>query len=56
MKLWKLTVEVQAVCPCEGINTNGDIFFIGAPTESQRAEAQALIDKYLPVIDFTPER
>jgi len=51
MKLYELDELIKAVCPIEGINSNGAIWFLPEATPGQRAAAQALMDEYLESIE-----
>lgn len=44
MKLYELNDLIAAVCPIEGINSDGIIWFKPQATEIQIAAAQALMD------------
>ncbi|MFM9889792.1 MAG: hypothetical protein ACKVOE_03975 [Rickettsiales bacterium] len=44
MKLWELDEAIRAVCPIDGINSDGVIFFHDEATDAQRSAAHALMD------------
>ena len=50
MKLYALYELVAAVCPIDGINSNGLIWFKPEATEAQKAQAQQIMDQYLPTL------
>lgn len=47
MQLWELDEQIRAVCPIEGINSDGLIFFANEATPQQRLAAQAIMDAHL---------
>lgn len=47
MQLWELNEMIQAVCPIDGINSDGVIFFAVEATSAERAAAEALIEAHL---------
>lgn len=51
MKLYELDQAIKAVCPIDGINTAGVIFFKVEATPEERAAAQALMDIHLIEVD-----
>lgn len=57
MKLYKLDKLIQSVCPIDGINSDGAIFYRSEATSQQRAEAAALMAQYLPslTLDGPPD-
>lgn len=54
MKLYELDQLIQAVCPIDGINSNGEIWFKLEATDAQKAQALALMAQHLPALDLTP--
>ena len=54
MKLHELDELIKAVCPIDGINTKGAIWFLPEATPEQRAAAQALMDEHLGSIEAWP--
>jgi hypothetical protein len=44
MKISELNDLIILLCPIDGINSNGVIWFKGEATEQQRLDAQALMD------------
>lgn len=60
MDIIELTEALEAVCPIDGCNSNGAIFFQARATPEQRAAAQAIMDAQLPVLEApkppTPEQ
>ena len=54
MKLWELDQLIKAVCPIEGVNTEGVIWFLPEATPEQRAAAQQLMDEHLGSIETWP--
>jgi hypothetical protein len=53
MKLYELDELIKAVCPIEGINSNGAIWFLPEATPVQKAEAQALMQEHLPQLEMS---
>lgn len=53
MKLHELDALIKAVCPIDGISSNGEIAFRPEATPEQRAAAQALMDEHLPALDLS---
>lgn len=51
MKLQEIDTLIKAVCPIEGVNSNGVIWFKPEATPEQKAAAQALIDEHLPQLE-----
>jgi len=47
----ELTTAIQGVCPIDGINSSGAIWFRGEATPEQRAAAQQLMDAHLPTLE-----
>lgn len=43
MKLFELDELIKSVCPIDGINSDGEIWFSDTATEEQKAEARDLI-------------
>lgn len=54
MKIYELDQLIQAVCPIDGISSNGEIWFKPEATDEQRAVAQSLMDEHLPSLDLAP--
>jgi hypothetical protein len=54
MKLYELDQLIKAVCPIEGVNTEGVIWFLPEATLEQRAAAQELMDEHLGSIEAWP--
>jgi len=54
MKLHELDQLIKAVCPIEGVNTEGVIWFLPEATPEQRAAAQQLMDEHLGSIETWP--
>jgi len=54
MKLYELHNLAAAVCPIDGINSNGVIHFKPEATDEQKATAQSLMDANLPVVSDIP--
>jgi len=51
MKLYELDQLIKAVCPIDGINSEGAIWFLPEATPEQRAAAQAIMDEHLGSIE-----
>ena len=51
MKLYELNGLIEAVCPINGINSDGVIWFLPEATLEQKAAAQALMDEHLPQLE-----
>jgi hypothetical protein len=47
MKLYELDQLIKVVCPIDGINSSGAIWFKPEATDEQKAAAQALMDAHL---------
>ncbi|MFN7401066.1 MAG: hypothetical protein ACK5R4_01870 [Alphaproteobacteria bacterium] len=47
MKLFELDELIRAVCPIEGINSNGIIWYAPEASPEQKADAQALVQEHL---------
>ena len=47
MQLHELNDMIAAICPIEGINSNGVIWFLPEATEEQRVMAQTIMDDNL---------
>lgn len=56
MKIYELDQLIKIVCPIEGVNSDGAIFFKPEATDEQKAAAQALMDEHLPSLDLTAAR
>ena len=54
MRIDQLNDAIAAVCPIEGMNSNGDIWFRPEATDEQRESAQALMSENLPSLDLSP--
>lgn len=54
MRIDEIDVAIKAVCPIDGCNSNGTIFFQEAATAQERAAAQAIMDANLPTLDLSP--
>lgn len=52
MKLYELSNLIAAVCPIDGINSDGMIWFKPEATKDQKMQAQALMDEHLPSLDL----
>lgn len=46
MKIEKLSAMIESVCPIDGINSNGVIWFKDEATDEQRGDAQTLMNQY----------
>ena len=53
MKLYELDELIRAVCPIEGINSNGVIWFKPEATPAQKVAAQALMQERLPQLEMS---
>lgn len=53
MRLWELDVMVRGVCPINGLNSDGVIFFCDEATDDARAAAQWAVDENLSSVDTT---
>lgn len=51
MKLSELSQSIAAVCPIDGINSDGVIWFKPDATDEQKAAAQALMDTHLAEVE-----
>jgi hypothetical protein len=51
MKLWELDELIRTVCPVDGINSDGVIFFKETATEEERITAEALMQQYFSEIE-----
>ena len=51
MKLYELDQLIQAICPIDGINSDGVIWFKPEATDEQKADAQALMDQHLAEVE-----
>lgn len=51
MKLHELNDLIAAVCPIEGVNSNGVIWFKPEATSAQKIEAQAIMDANLASVE-----
>lgn len=51
MKLHEIDEAIKLVCPIEGVNSNGVIWFLPEATPAQKAAAQALMDEHLPQLE-----
>lgn len=47
MKLWELDEMIRALCPIDGIDSDGVISFRADATDAQRADAEALMAVHL---------
>lgn len=47
MKLYELDQLIQAVCPIDGINSDGVIWFKPEATDEQKVQAQQIMDAHL---------
>lgn len=48
MKLGELDALIRSVCPIDGINSDGEIWFRPDATDDQKALALALMNQHLP--------
>ena len=51
MKLYEIDEAIKAVCPIEGVNSSGVIWFKPEATPEQREAAEALMAQMLPDLD-----
>jgi hypothetical protein len=51
MKLYELDELIKTVCPIDGINSNGVIFFREIANAEERAAAEALMAAHLPQLE-----
>lgn len=51
MKLYELDQLIAAVCPIDGINSDGVIWFKPEATDNQKLQAQALMDTHLAEVE-----
>lgn len=52
MKLWELDEAIKAVCPIDGVSSEGAIWFKPEATEEQKAAAQAIMAERLPEVEL----
>lgn len=52
MLIHELDQLIQAVCPIDGLSSNGEIWFKPEATEEQKAAAQALMDEHLASVEL----
>ena len=51
MKLYELDDLIKTLCPIEGVNSSGAIWFKPEATPEQREAAEALMAQMLPQLD-----
>jgi len=51
MRLFELSEMIAAMCPIEGINSSGVVFYRHEATHAERSAADALMAEYLPLIE-----
>jgi hypothetical protein len=51
MKIDELTLLVAKVCPIDGMNSNGVIFYKPSATDAERTLAQSLVAAHLPTLE-----
>ena len=51
MNLYQIDEAIKAVCPIDGINSEGVIWFKPEATDEQKAAAQAIMDAELPNLE-----
>ena len=51
MKLYELSEMIAAVCPIDGINSNGVISYKPSATDAERTLAQSLMAAHLPTLE-----
>jgi hypothetical protein len=51
MKLWELSEMIAAVCPVDGINSDGVIFYKPEVTPTQQSAAEALMVAHIASVD-----
>lgn len=54
MRIEALDAAIKAVCPIDGVDSNGGISFKPEATDEQRAAARAIMDAELPTLDLSP--
>ena len=55
MTLTDLTLQISAICPITGCNSDGVIFYTPEATPQQRADANAMMAQLLPsLIELAP--
>ncbi|MFZ4124583.1 MAG: hypothetical protein ACOYJ2_00735 [Rickettsiales bacterium] len=53
MKLYELDELIRAVCPIDGLNSEGVIWFRPEATQEQKDAAEALIAEHLAALETT---
>lgn len=54
MKLWQLDELIKTVCPIEGINSDGDVWFAPDATDAEKQAAYSLMQQHLPRLELLP--
>ena len=54
MKIYELDEAIRAICPIDGINSDGVIWFKPEATKDEKAQAEKIMVENLPTLDLNP--